>query len=102
MNEHFSGVNAGTLFGDGIYFAEDMGKSDQYCQVAVGAAQSELRSLLGKSAPSGNDVRYVFVARVVLGCMVPVGADRSKHLLTKEPAFSAGARELDCVFLFYE
>jgi hypothetical protein len=32
MNEHFSGVNAGTMFGDGIYLAEDMGKSDQYCR----------------------------------------------------------------------
>ena len=24
MNEHFSGVNAGTMFGDGIYLAEDV------------------------------------------------------------------------------
>ena len=30
LNERFSGTNAGTLFGDGIYFAEDVGKSDQY------------------------------------------------------------------------
>jgi outer membrane protein assembly factor BamB len=30
LNERFSGTNAGTKFGDGIYFAEDVGKSDQY------------------------------------------------------------------------
>ena len=30
MNERFSGSNAGTMFGDGNYFAEDGAKVDQY------------------------------------------------------------------------
>ena len=38
FNEHFSGTNAGTRFGDGIYLAEDIGKSDQ-CE------QTQLESL---------------------------------------------------------
>ena len=44
MNEHFSGVNAGTMFGDGIYLAEDMGKSDQYCRPLPPPALLALRA----------------------------------------------------------
>ena len=33
FNERFAGANAGTLFGDGIYMAEDVGKCDQYCSL---------------------------------------------------------------------
>ena len=43
FHDHFSGFNAGTLFGDGIigYMAEDFGKADQYSQAASrGRAQT--------------------------------------------------------------
>lgn len=30
LNPRLSGSNAGTAFGEGIYFAEDVGKTDQY------------------------------------------------------------------------
>merc|ERR1712054_402053 len=30
LNERFAGTNAGAAFGDGIYLAEDAGKTDQY------------------------------------------------------------------------
>ena len=33
LNERFSGSNAGTAFGDGIYLAEDAGKTDQYVSI---------------------------------------------------------------------
>jgi hypothetical protein len=46
MNEHFSGVNAGTMFGDGIYLAEDMGKSDQYCRPLKAGAGAGLYPML--------------------------------------------------------
>ena len=45
VNEHFSGVNAGTMFGDGVYFAEDMGKSDQYCAPHAAAPRDEAEDL---------------------------------------------------------
>merc|ERR1719247_2354264 len=42
LSEHFSGVNAGTMLGDGIYFAEDIGKSDQYCKTMTAKESNEL------------------------------------------------------------
>ena len=33
LNERFSGTNAGTAFGNGVYLAEDLGKSDQYVEL---------------------------------------------------------------------
>eukprot|EP00931_Biecheleriopsis_adriatica_P087170 TRINITY_DN61677_c0_g1_i1.p1 TRINITY_DN61677_c0_g1~~TRINITY_DN61677_c0_g1_i1.p1 ORF type:complete len:514 (+),score=84.69 TRINITY_DN61677_c0_g1_i1:154-1695(+) len=101
MNEHFSGVNAGTMFGDGIYFAEDMGKSDQYCACADSEATVKLNTILCKrrgwmrrSSALDCDVCYVFLARVVLGCIAQVGQKRNVRLHTNENIFAAGTREL--------
>eukprot|EP00746_Dinoflagellata_sp_MGD_P089894 gnl/MRDRNA2_/MRDRNA2_354669_c0_seq1.p1 gnl/MRDRNA2_/MRDRNA2_354669_c0~~gnl/MRDRNA2_/MRDRNA2_354669_c0_seq1.p1 ORF type:complete len:183 (-),score=22.30 gnl/MRDRNA2_/MRDRNA2_354669_c0_seq1:140-622(-) len=98
MNEHFSGVNAGTMFGDGLYFAEDMGKSDQYCApVSMDQAQAMTDVLGGSFSPSDaqfNQTRFVFLTRVVLGCIAQVGEKRNYRLGTRESIFSAGTREL--------
>lgn len=108
FNEHFSGVNAGTMFGDGIYLAEDMGKSDQYCAPAARsgvlgrafgstAQQRKLDALLweGRKPPvAADELRYVFVCRAVLGVFLQVGADRQRQLRSAEPVFAAGTREL--------
>ena len=78
LNEHFSGVNAGTMFGDGIYLAEDMGKSDQYCACAkrplLGAGMDPaLKKVEGelwhkrKPPKDVGELRYVFVCRSILG-----------------------------------
>ena len=45
MNGHFRGVNASTMLGDGVYFAEDMGKSDQYCMPVPGNSDTLLTEL---------------------------------------------------------
>lgn len=47
-NEHFSGANAGTMFGDGVYLAEDMGKSDQYCRPLQRATVNAITSAVPK------------------------------------------------------
>jgi hypothetical protein len=36
FNEHYAGSNAGTAYGEGSYFAEDIGKTDQYAQIDQG------------------------------------------------------------------
>jgi len=46
-NEHFSGANAGTMFGDGVYLAEDMGKSDQYCRTLDAKVATAFKTLAG-------------------------------------------------------
>jgi hypothetical protein len=73
MNERFSGANAGTMFGEGSYLAEDAGKCDHYTR-AVDASYKQaadlhsLHELLYRSADDhpGN-VCYLLVCRVVLG-----------------------------------
>ena len=80
LNPRLSGSNAGTAFGEGIYLAEDVGKTDQYVM-----ADSEygddikynpdstlherlygLRSSRGPQLHPG-DVFYMLAVRVVLG-----------------------------------
>ena len=62
LNERFSGSSAGTAFGDGIYLAEDSGKTDQYvtmdrckqysnCSDRSGSHSTTSRSSSGSSAP---------------------------------------------------
>jgi hypothetical protein len=106
FNEHFSGVNAGTLFGDGIYLAEDVGKSDQYCRPRekrlvstpfTKQRQLEKKLWAGRAPPPLDEVRYIFVCRAVLGCFIQVGASTTTQLRSKEPVFAAvkgGGREL--------
>jgi len=101
FNEHFSGGNAGTLFGDGIYMAEDSGKADQYSKAASrDPEQEKVDTLLyGASAGAlqGKELRYIFVCRAVLGCILQVGQDTDHRLGTQEPVFAAGSRELALV-----
>ena len=65
MNERFSGTGAGTAFGDGVYLAEDAGKTDQY--VGPDSAydpSSELHKwLYSETVPHPEDVLYVLVVR---------------------------------------
>ena len=60
LNERYSGSSAGNIFGDGIYFADDPGKSDHYSgyRGAVDrrySAQTKVHQLLydGTYAPAG-------------------------------------------------
>eukprot|EP01048_Picozoa_sp_COSAG05_P018654 COSAG05_NODE_2766_length_2670_cov_4.514809_2_plen_171_part_00 len=102
------------MFGDGIYLAEDMGKSDQYCrplpspaaatrlltQAPDPATETLKRALFpgrkGKAAAPRDlgEMRFAFVARTQLGVFVQVGADRQKQLRSNLPVFAAGQREL--------
>ena len=75
MNERFSGANAGSMFGEGVYFAEDGAKVDQYTGAGDRSTEAlPLRHLLypvgGGPTSVGNGVHYVFVCRVLLGCHV--------------------------------
>jgi len=69
LNEHFAGINTGTAFGDGVYLAEDAGKTDQY--VGPDSAydpSSELhKRLYDETMPHPEDVLYVLVVRAALG-----------------------------------
>ena len=91
FNEHLAGANAGTLFGDGIYMAEDVGKCDQYCRPADTSVQQQLNaSVFGSDTDDlqGKSLRYLFVCRVTLGCIIQVGQDRAHRLGTQEQVFS--------------
>ena len=79
LNERFSGANAGTLFGEGSYFAEDPGKCDRYASDADGGYKARtltnaenvdaLHDMLydGAEDHPGADVRYLVLCRTVLG-----------------------------------
>ena len=77
LNERYSGSGAGTAFGDGIYLAEDAGKTDQY--VGPDSAyepSSELHKwLYSETVPHPEDVLYVLVVRAALG--FPVRTQRT-------------------------
>ena len=75
LNERFSGLNAGTAYGDGIYLAEDITKSDQYVEVDReyddAGENADLHARLypeidGGSTHPGN-IYYVCVCRVAIG-----------------------------------
>lgn len=108
MNEHFSGVNAGTMFGDGIYLAEDIGKSDQYCRpfekhlIFSDTNTENLKKALFPGKRKGTtalprdfgQMNFIFVTRTVLGVFLQVGANRKTQLRSSDPVFAAGTREL--------
>ena len=83
MNERFSGTRAGAAFGDGLYFAEDAGKCDQYV-APTSRMSDELRQMLYGGPPPPGDLCYLLVCRVVLG----------QHART-QLLFSQGAVEMD-------
>ena len=71
MNERYAGTNAGAAFGEGVYFAEDAGKSDQYCRQADvqsdGLSLADLHDRLYSRNTHPGRVRYILVCRVALG-----------------------------------
>jgi hypothetical protein len=77
FNERYSGSNAGTLFGEGNYYAEVVEKIDQYCTEDAGpsAASDGVRQLhrrlgYGSTVPHPGNVCYALVSRVCLGYAV--------------------------------
>jgi len=99
INERFSGSNAGTAFGDGIYLAEDIGKTDQYSDAdSAYDKDSELhRRLYGRSVRHPGDVFYVLVCRASLGCPITTaqtGRDARDADDANAKVFPVGFREL--------
>ena len=68
--------DAGRMLGDGVYFAENASKSDQY------------------GVPHGQTF-YLFVARVCLGAAY--GTDSPQHGIKRPPEASAGGPLFDSV-----
>ena len=73
LNPRLSGSNAGTAFGEGIYLAEDVGKTDQYVtadsKYGDHIAHERLYGSRDSTGPETHpgDVFYVLAVRVVLG-----------------------------------
>jgi len=69
MNERFAGASAGTMFGDGSYFADDAGKIDQYVRVdqQYDGTSSLHKRLYSTSHSHPGHVFYAIVFRVTLG-----------------------------------
>ena len=88
LNERFAGTGAGTAFGDGVYLAEDPGKTDQY----VGAdsaydSSSELhKRLYDEAVHHPDDVFYVLAVRAALGFPV-----RTQHMGQSATSMDNGA-----------
>jgi hypothetical protein len=99
MNERFSGANAGTLFGEGSYFAEDAGKCDHYTgdvdcayDLSGGRGMQPLHELLYPEGAEGHpgDVCYLLVCRVVLGYTL-----RTQHPCSHGPKGLGKAMDAD-------
>jgi hypothetical protein len=102
LNERYAGNNAGALFGQGTYFAEDIEKIDQYTnQPDVSYGQlvdtrgdysediEELHSYLYEDADSHpGDVCYVLVCRVALGYSI-----RTQNRVPPQLAAKVGNRQ---------
>jgi hypothetical protein len=102
FNEHYSGTNAGTAFGDGVYLAEDVGKTDQY----VGAdsaydPSSDLHKRLYSRAFARHpgDVFYVLVVRAALGFPLRTQymGEAATSMDNDAPIFPVNFRELSPV-----
>jgi hypothetical protein len=88
LNERFAGTGAGTSFGDGVYLAEDAGKTDQYVSAdsAYDPSNELHKRLYDETMPHPNDVFYVLVVRAALG--FPVRTQKSGR---KAPSMDGGA-----------
>jgi hypothetical protein len=101
LNERYSGTNAGNAFGDGVYLAEDVGKTDQYVGAdSVYDPSSELhKRLYGNTVRHPSDVFYVLVVRAALG--FPVRTQQTGQKATSmdnfAPIFPISFRELSAV-----
>ena len=75
-NERFSGSNAGTAFGDGVYLAENASKCDQYGKVdeKYDAGSDLHQRLFSHGLKHKGKLFYLLVCRVSLGHMA-----RTKH-----------------------
>ncbi len=70
LNERMSGRGAGSVFGEGIYLADDAAKADQYSKVEESSYQeSNIRHklLFPKADSFSRGMHYVLVCRAVLG-----------------------------------
>ena len=105
MNTNFSGGNAGSLFGGGVYFAEDIEKADQCviesrdiasCLILFAGRYTgppdngmdeqgltQLHSLLYPKGDHPTNVCYVLVCRVVLGYAIRTKG-RERNMKTKK------------------
>jgi len=103
LSERFSGSKSGTAFGDGVYLAEDVGKTDQYSSIDKQFKPSDYkglhRRLYGKHHEHPGSVFYVLVCRVALGFparTVEFGKS-ARHMDTKKALFPVSFRELTYV-----
>jgi len=87
MNERYAGASAGTAFGDGLYFADDAGKSDKYVEEdeRYDEANALHQQLYRDSSSHPGSVFYLFVFRVTLGHSV-------KYVEETEDCFSPMSR----------
>jgi hypothetical protein len=98
MNERYAGASAGTMFGDGSYFADDAGKIDQYVveDKKYDGTSSLHQRLYSTSNSHPGNVFYALVFRVILGHSVHY-ADKGKECFTqirKKNVLEANTREL--------
>jgi hypothetical protein len=86
LNERYSGTNLGTAFGDGIYLAEEVDKTDQYVSAdSMYDPSSELhKRLYDETVPHPDDVFYVLVVRAALGFSVRTQCTLDKKAPTHE------------------
>ena len=98
LNERYSGTNAGTAFGEGVYLAEDVAKTDQYAapDAAYNHSNDLHRRLYGDSHRHQGSVFYVLVCRALLGypARTREHGQRARHIDTRAPLFPLGFREL--------
>ena len=98
LNERYSGSNVGTAFGDGVYLAEDVAKTDQYgaADVAFDESSELHRRLYGDSNRHQSSVFYVLVCRALLGypARTQQMGKAATHIETGERLFPIGFREL--------
>jgi hypothetical protein len=101
LNERYSGTNVGTDFGDGVYLAEDAGKTDQYVSAdSMYDPNSELhKRLYDETVPHPDDVFYVLVVRAALGFPVRTqfAGKSATSMDNGEPIFPVNYRELSAV-----
>ena len=101
LNERFSGTGAGTAFGDGVYLAEDAGKTDQYVSAdsAYDPSNELHKRLYDETMPHPEDVFYVLAVRAALG--FPVRTQHMGQSATSmdndAPIFPVNYRELSAV-----
>ena len=100
LNERFSGTSAGNAFGDGVYFAEDVGKTDQYVtpDLAYDPKSDLHRRLFGRNFRHPGSLFYVVVCRVALGYPICTRQHGAKSVsLEGGPVFERSFRELAAI-----